>query len=154
MGKYTLIGTSEPGIETTIPRSLLIEFVEDAIKASQQAAARDEQEPTPDYDALRTIARTTREIDAFTFKCTNSCGCPLTAAGAVRVIEPNGSLASDLVPFPYSEFARRFDQRVGAFVRNNRTDDVPRHLLEPNYVDEYDDDDDELPAIHARITED
>lgn len=91
--------------QVDIPRSVLVDFIDKSIASALRAYPGDAI--LLGDEALRRLARTTDKIDAGTFLCQNSCGCPLTAAGRVKVDIGHGT--NEPLPPMFVSFYTAFD---------------------------------------------
>lgn len=90
--------------ERTISRSMLRTAVEAGIRAvpAEQRGEIYEEE-------VRRMAETTDTIDAYTWRCRNSCGCPMTKVGAAL---PAPDALSGSAPSAAGAFAGAFDSKI------------------------------------------
>jgi hypothetical protein len=126
MKHYVKVYSSRPAVNLLpLPRAKFIELIDEAI-----ALTLNDSDVTVDVnqlnpDRLRQVARTNKTIDAGSWKCANSCGCPLTAAGYVTLIPANDERDDASRPTVLDEFADQFDSAVAQYISDGQgLDDV------------------------------
>jgi hypothetical protein len=122
MGKYTVVdGISNPTARPTIQRSKLNDIIEQAINYARSTGRsvdidEDKIDAELQPEAIRAAIRNTDKIDSHAWKCENSCGCPLTAAGRIQFIDASdehGRSVDDSTVL--SAFYSKFDELMGEF---------------------------------------
>lgn len=79
---------SDHPAEVRVTRAQLISFIEVGIEKAYSRSYGFSREQIDDIlqpESLRDVGRTTDRIDAQTWKCRNSCGCPMYKAGRITL---------------------------------------------------------------------
>lgn len=104
----------EPGSSPSVDREKFGQIIDEAINSM-----RPEQRNLLPLLKLEELKTTAEEVSALSWKCKGSCGCPMTAVGAVNVVPSNSSIcgetsgdAPDHYKHAVESFAGKFDNII------------------------------------------
>jgi hypothetical protein len=121
LGKYAVMDWEEvtPSSRPVISRQKLVEIVDEAIEEALDATdmTREQADLILQSEGIRSVIRTTNQIDSNAWKCRDSCGCPLTAAGRVYFTDDDDAKSVDSQS-PLVRFYTAFDSKTSAYFRS------------------------------------